>query len=158
MTLVPELVPDAKSVPDRFSGGPGPTGQRAPARLAWALGIELLTGTIKVWREGRCRMCQRSHRVRRLTRHHLVPQAWFQTSRGAAYRAFRNAGPNVVPLCRPCHDLVDARMASERAEPRRELRRLLTQAEIALVIGLRGERWFDEAYPRTGRAKTNVSE
>lgn len=126
-----------------------------------ALEFNAWSGTQKVQAEGRCRMCGRTWEVRpligqqltredaqetqeqRLTRHHLVPQSWFRSTRGSQYRSIRNANANIVPLCRPCHDLIE--------EPdmisRRMLRRALTQQEIAFVVRYRGKDWLDYHYP-----------
>jgi 5-methylcytosine-specific restriction endonuclease McrA len=102
----------------------------------------------KILAEGQCRMCGRAHRVRPLTRHHLVPESWF-LSQPLPLRLIRNAHANIVPLCRPCHDRVDSREADERTDARRELRRCLGQAEIAFAISVRGKSWLDRYYPRT---------
>lgn len=95
---------------------------------------------------GVCRMCLRSASVRALTRHHLVPHAWF-LKQPLALRLIRNAHANIVPLCRPCHDLVDSRDLHEREEARRHLRRSLLQDEIAFAIQVRGRHWLDAHYP-----------
>lgn len=95
---------------------------------------------------GYCRMCRRSARVRPLTRHHLVPESWFMRQ-PLPLRKIRNAHANIVPLCRPCHDRVDSRDATEHLPARRELRRSMTQQEIAFAIQVRGRAWLDHAYP-----------
>ena len=61
-------------------------------------------GRSKVEEEGRCRLCLRDQRIRPLTRHHVVPKRWFR-SRGLP-NSLRDADANIVPLCRPCHDLI----------------------------------------------------
>lgn len=95
-----------------------------------------------------CRMCAREKKIRPLTRHHLVPRAFFaELEQSDPRRAFVNATANLIPLCRPCHDLVDNRDEFERTFARRKLRQLLGQAEIAFVIALLGKRWLDEHYP-----------
>lgn len=101
----------------------------------------------KILSEGHCRMCGRPARVRPLTRHHLVPVSWF-LRQPWPLRMVRNAHANVLPLCRPCHDLVDNREEAERASARKELRRCLSQAEITFCISVRGKEWLDEHYPR----------
>lgn len=103
------------------------------------------SGLVKL-REGQCRMCRRPWKVRPPTRHHLVPLRWFLSSGGAAYRQIRNSNANIIPICRPCHDLI------EKRDPiaRRMLRKLLTQAEVAFAIRLRGRVWLDREYPVDG--------
>lgn len=101
----------------------------------------------KILAEGQCRMCGRAAYVRPLTRHHLVPESWF-LGQPLPLRLIRNAHANIVPLCRPCHDRVDSREEDERAPARRELRRCLSQAEVAFAIQVRGRRWLDSHYPR----------
>jgi hypothetical protein len=91
--------------------------------------------------EGHCRMCLRPHYVRPLTKHHLVPQRWFLRE-GARWAMWRNRAVNLVPLCEPCHRLVECDV-----DARRELRRCLAQAEVAFVISLRGLTWLDGMYP-----------
>ena len=93
-----------------------------------------------------CRMCQRRHSVRPTTRHHLVEDAWFRRQ-PEQLRRRRNAHANLVPLCRPCHDLIHAKDEFERAQARRGLRRSLSQQEIAFAIAVRGKEWFDFHYP-----------
>lgn len=105
-----------------------------PRRRFWTDGA-------KVEREGHCRMCRRSSRVRQLTRHHMIPQEWWR-ARGEEIAALRNAAANIVPLCRVCHDEVEADEKS-----RRMLRRALTQTEIAFVIDVVGRVWLEEQYP-----------
>lgn len=101
----------------------------------------------KMRAEGHCRMCLRPARVRPLTRHHLVPEAWF-LRQSLKMRLIRNAHANIVPLCRACHDLVDNREESLREEARRHLRRSLSQSEITFAIQVRGQEWLDFHYPR----------
>ena len=96
----------------------------------------------KVAAEKHCRACLRSAEVWPLTRHHLIPQAWW-LRRGIAFARYRNVAANIIPLCRPCHDEVE----SDR-EARRMLRRVLTQQEIALAAALLGMDWLDRIYPR----------
>lgn len=98
----------------------------------------------KMQGEGHCRMCQRPAHVRPLTRHHLVPEGWFRTQ-PLELRVYRNAHANIVPLCRPCHDLVHDRLDSRPG--RVLLRRSMTQAEIAFVIAVRDRAWLEAEYP-----------
>jgi 5-methylcytosine-specific restriction endonuclease McrA len=90
--------------------------------------------------EGCCRMCRRPAQVRPLTQHHIVPQAYFRQRKRLL--PVRNVSANRVPLCRPCHDLVE-----QDETARRELRRLLAPDEITYVIQTAGRRWLDERYP-----------
>jgi hypothetical protein len=102
----------------------------------------------KVESEGHCRMCLRPASVRRLTRHHLVPARWW-IRQPLPLRSYRNAHAGVIPLCSPCHQLVDAKDHDERMGARRMLRRSLTQQEVAFAIFLRGKPWLDRQYPTT---------
>lgn len=107
-------------------------------------------GQTKLRQEGRCRMCERPSAERRLTRHHLVPRAWF-APRLAALSGddwfqlwrLRDCDANIVPLCWPCHQAV------ERDGPpaRRMLRKVLGAAEAAFAVAVRGQAWLDERYP-----------
>lgn len=97
----------------------------------------------KIDGEGHCRMCQRPAHVRPLTRHHLVYDSWFRRQ-PAEMRVYRNAHANIVPLCRPCHDLVHD---YDDDSGRVLLRRSLTQAEVAFVIAVRDRAWLELAYP-----------
>lgn len=92
----------------------------------------------KLKAEGRCRLCLRLSSVRRLTRHRLIPG-----SSGGRY-----VPVNVVPLCRPCHDLVDHRDRELRRTARKMLRASLWPVEIAAASGWY---WFDRAYERPSR-------
>ena len=99
-----------------------------------------------------CRMCLRPRSVRPITRHHLVPVAWFR-GQPLPLRQIRNAHANLVPLCRPCHDLVHDRDEVEREMSRRHLRRSLTQQEVAFAIQVRGRSWLDHHYPLDRRER-----
>lgn len=105
---------------------------------------------LKLDAEAACRLCLRTREIRRLTRHRLVPGAY-----GGSYVA-----DNVIPLCRPCHDLVDNRwLSAERRQARRMLRAVLWPSEIAHARRRRIWRtprhpfgWvFDVEYPRPPR-------
>lgn len=100
----------------------------------------------KMRAEGHCRMCLRPASVRPLTRHHIIPESWF-LRQPHHLRVIRNAHANVIPLCRPCHDLVDNRETDERENARRMLRRSFSQSEIAFIIQVRGLDWLNDAYP-----------
>ena len=58
----------------------------------------------------------------------------------------RNANANIVPLCRPCHDLVEDRDPVIQMHARVHLRRVLTQAEISFAIAVWGKDEFDSHY------------
>lgn len=99
----------------------------------------------KVRAEGHCRMCLRPHAVRALTRHHLIPQVWFLNhTDDKRWATWRNVAPNIIPLCRPCHDDVER---YDNLTPRRMLRRALTQEEIAFALAVR-PKWFNRWYPK----------
>lgn len=113
-------------------------------------------GKVKVQKEGHCRMCGRAvaelralvdhpEAVRIMTRHHLVPQHWFRNN--PEYQRLKGCDANIVPLCRSCHDLVELPDWKGGFEYRRELRGLLTQAEVAFVIQMRGRDWLELRYP-----------
>ncbi|SRR5258708_31060805 len=113
-------------------------------------------GRSKCREEARCRMCLRPASVRKLTRHHLVDQAWFKKRMALADGAewmrlwrLRDCDVNCIPLCEPCHRAVE-----EDALARRMLRKALGGAEAAFAIQLRGARWFNARYPaaREGRS------
>ena len=101
--------------------------------------------TAAKFQEGICRMCLRPRYVRALTRHHLVPVAWFR--KHPHLWAYTSATANLVPLCRPCHDMVDNRRKADRRDARRLLRRSLSQQEIAFAIAVVGKEWLDREYP-----------
>lgn len=110
-------------------------------------------GKVKVRQEGQCRMCRRAaaelkdlaehpEAIRLMTRHHLVPQEWFRVN--PEWKHFRGCDANVIPLCRTCHDLVELPWGKDY---RRELRRVMAQAEVAFVIQVRGRTWLEQRYP-----------
>lgn len=103
-------------------------------------------GRRKIAEEAACRMCLRPHRVRPLTRHHLVPERFFRFQ-PAPTRHLVHVDPNIVPLCRPCHDLVEEPDKQVRTEARRMLRRTLAQEEVTFMIQVRGLPWVDAHYP-----------
>lgn len=98
-------------------------------------------------------MCQRPSSVRLLTRHHLVPQAWYRERVNGVRRQEewlllrRDSNTNVVPLCRPCHDLIDNGPWSDRRMWRAMLRRLLLPGEVAHVRRAMGQSWLEREYP-----------
>lgn len=95
---------------------------------------------LKFKAEGRCRLCLRPRAVRALTRHRVIPG--------------RIRGPytpaNCVPLCRPCHEMVDHWDPSIREPARRMLRACLWPSEIGYALG-RSAYWFNRWYPRPTR-------
>lgn len=111
---------------------------------AWAVERGLPLGLVH-WRdkreEGRCRMCLRPASVRPLTRHHVVPVSWFFCHHDRELMVLRNCAPNVVPLCRPCHDEVE-----KGGVARRMLRKVMSPDEYAFAHAVAGRRWFDRRY------------
>ena len=99
------------------------------------------SGLNKLAAEKQCRMCERSHKIRPLTRHHLVPLSYFQHL-VPHLKPYRNANANIIPLCRPCHDLVE-----QDREARRMLSKLLSQQEIAFAIKVASLEWLNDRYP-----------
>lgn len=114
------------------------------AGLNPSLIVQRARGWTKVREECRCRMCLRGAELRTLTRHHVVPLAWFRRQ-GASIAPLRHCDANIVPLCRPCHDLVENTM-----EGRRLLRKVLGAAEAGFAVCLRGRDWLDRYYPQAG--------
>lgn len=106
------------------------------------------SGKEKAKTERFCRMCLRPSHVRPLTRHHIVPLAWWRFL-PMPHRALANATANIIPLCRGCHDDVESRDPALRREARRECRVAMTQAEVTFAIAVRGKQWFDHHYPPT---------
>jgi 5-methylcytosine-specific restriction endonuclease McrA len=102
-------------------------------------------GTARKFQHGLCRMCLRPKHVRPLTRHHLVPIAWFR--KNPHLWSYASSTANLVPLCRPCHDMIDNRNPADREDARRLLRRSLSQQEIAFAIAVRGRMWLNHHYP-----------
>lgn len=107
-------------------------------------------GRAKAIEEGHCRLCLRPaseypHEnplaIRRMTRHHLVPRRWWR-HRPRMAALYRDVDANIVPLCRPCHDLVE-----ESVLYRRMLRHVMTQAEVTFCIQVCGKVWLDRRYP-----------
>jgi hypothetical protein len=74
-----------------------------------------------------------------------VPHSWFLPQDDKIVTV-RNANANIVPLCRPCHDAVEDRDPVVRTHARVQLRRVLTQAEIAFAINAMGKERFDATY------------
>lgn len=106
-------------------------------------------GKEKLQEEGCCRMCLRPSSeewipgvLRLLTRHHLVPCRWFR--KHAEWRDLRDVDANIVPLCRPCHDLIESK---DGLPHRKMLRRALLQEEIAFIVQVRGRDWLELRYP-----------
>ena len=125
-------------------------------RVSDGLRINRDSGREKLRRERVCRMCARPsaeleelwHRpdaVRILTRHHLVPKRFFKHF--PEWKHLRDCDGNVVPLCRPDHDLIHSRDGAVRLQARAMLRRSLTQEEIAYMVQVRGIEWVNNKYP-----------
>lgn len=136
--------------------------ERAPVRVSRSLRYKSGAGKVKVKLEGHCRMCLRAaaelrdlpdhpNAIREMTRHHLVPQYVFRDS--PTWKHLKGCDANVVPLCRACHDLVElpdyegGEDGKVGLEYRRELRAVLTQAEISFVIQTMGAKWLEARYP-----------
>jgi hypothetical protein len=86
-------------------------------------------------------MCQRAWDVRPPTRHHLVPYS-------ERRRVTKINDPrNIIPLCRPCHDLIDNRNPLQRIA-RAMLRSLLRVEEASFAAGWMGSGWLLSRYPR----------
>lgn len=82
-------------------------------------------------------MCERPSKVRRLTRHHIVPKV-----DGGSW-----VNNNIVPLCRLCHDLIDCHKRSDRRRWRRMLRHRLRPGELRYARNKMGQAWLDGEYP-----------
>lgn len=97
--------------------------------------------------EGQCRLCGRLDRgkgARELSRHRLVPGR-----HGGEYIV-----ANVIPLCRRCHDDVEA----QDPVARRMLRPKLWPMEVAHALKRLGEQWFDLMYPKPAQASLRMSQ
>lgn len=114
-------------------------------------------GREKVNEEGICRMCREpdewrpGHLARKMSRHHLVPQRWFEDNKAVCIRSgftllsrIRDCDANIIPLCTHCHPEVES---SSDDGARRMLRKVLAKEEAAFAIAVRGQDWFDERYP-----------
>lgn len=123
-------------------------------RVNPSLANNVSSGRDKLSQEGKCRICGWAHRdalgqpvtTDRLTRHHLVPQAWF-LRRKEELKILRNANANIVPLCDTCHSIVDGREPVLKLKKRAALRQALYPNEIAFILQIRGRPWFDHHYP-----------
>lgn len=71
-----------------------------------------------------------------------MPLSWFRDR--PRFAPLRNADANIVPLCEPCHKLVERRNPNHA---RIELRRVLYAHEVAFVLQTAGTAWFDWRYP-----------
>lgn len=115
------------------------------ARLSPTLANNIGSGWHKLHAERRCRIC---HSRDRLTRHHLISQAWFN-ARKETIRLLRNANANIVPLCERCHRIVDSsRDPVGQLQKRAALREQLGAAEVAFILQMRGRDWLDTWYPK----------
>lgn len=116
------------------------------SRISRSLIDNRMSGRDKVLMERVCRVCGS---WQDMTRHHLVPVSWFFSPQGCHLRMIRNANANIVPLCEWCHRIVDgARDPVLRLKKRAALRERLGANEVAFIIQVRGQEWFDEQYPR----------
>jgi hypothetical protein len=110
----------------------------------------------KIKFERKCRMCGRPDiprgwrygqfarpGARRLTRHHLVP-----SSKGGDSR-----NHNIVPLCRPCHNLIDCLRLKDQLPYRAMLRRLLHPGEVNYIRSKMGVSFLEKYYPSPTRMK-----
>lgn len=101
--------------------------------------------------EGQCRLCQKTAD---LTRHHLIPKAWFRKNHGIPGV---NHPLNLIPLCLYCHAAVDGYLpAGELSRhlvlhrqllKRIYLRQKLTEHEVAFMAYTAGDEWVDHNYP-----------
>lgn len=99
--------------------------------------IQINSVADKMKAEGQCRLCGRLNRgsgARELTKHRLVPGRF-----GGEYIV-----ANVIPLCRRCHDDVEA----QDPVARRMLRPKLWPLEVAHAIKKLSQEWFDLMYPK----------
>lgn len=95
-------------------------------------------GREKLRREGRCRMCHGyATRLYLLSRHHIVPRG----------QGGDDVDDNLIPICGHgtigCHGNVEGWVRDYR----QRLRRRMLPAEVAYVIGKKGEAWLDRNYP-----------
>ena len=105
-----------------------------------------MSGREKVLMERKCRICPTKDDM---TRHHLVPLSWFFSEEGAHLRNIRNANANIVPLCEECHRIIDGvRDPVGRLQKRAALRERLGANEVAFILQVRGQAWFDKEYQR----------
>lgn len=116
------------------------------AQVSVSLRENRMSGRDKVLMERDCRICDSR---KDMTRHHLVPLSWFFSPRGAHLRSIRNANANIVPLCVTCHQIVDGtRDPVGKLKIRAALRERLGSNEVAFILQVRGQAWFDHHYPR----------
>jgi hypothetical protein len=120
------------------------------------------SGREKVNEEGICRMCREpgewrpGHLVRKMSRHHLVPQSWFEVHKAVCIRSgfpmlsrVRDCDANIIPICTHCHADVES---PHDDGARRMLRKVLAKEEAAFAIAVRGQQWFDARYPASAFA------
>jgi HNH endonuclease len=99
--------------------------------------IQINSVADKMKAEGQCRLCGRLNKgngARELTRHRLVPGRL-----GGEYVV-----ANVIPLCRRCHDDVEA----QDPIARRMLRPKLWPMEVSHAIKRVSEEWLELIYPK----------
>lgn len=114
-------------------------------RVNPTLANNVTSGRQKLAWERQCRICRHEHQ---LTRHHLIPHSWFLRRR-MEIKVLRNANANIVPLCEQCHRVVDSgRDPVSRLQKRSSLRGALYPNEIAFILQVMGQAWFDREYPK----------
>lgn len=88
---------------------------------------------------GTCRLCGAG---RDLSRHHLIPVR--MRLEGVPDPTIRDP-LNIIRLCRPCHDCIEV------GELRRDLRALLSKAQVRHIVSAVGRAWLDREYPPVRR-------
>ena len=109
--------------------------------------IQINSVADKMKAESQCRLCGRLNRGsggRELTKHRLVPGR-----HGGEYIV-----ANVIPLCRRCHDEVEAQDPLSR----RMLRPKLWPMEVAHAIKKINQEWFDHMYPKPAVQSLSMNE
>lgn len=108
--------------------------------------IQINSVADKMKAEAQCRLCSRLNRgsgARELTKHRLVPGR-----HGGEYIV-----ANVIPLCRRCHDDVEA----QDPVTRRMLRPKLWPMEVAHVLKRLGDQWFELMYPKPAQPSLSMN-
>lgn len=105
---------------------------RKQARKRWAEAEAVL----RTVREKGCARCGASGPSEA---HHLVPKS--KWSKNEKRMDVHNVKANLIPLCHACHQ--DHHTTAHKRIPRL----VLSEAQIAFVIGKQGESWMDRWYP-----------